>query len=119
MDWKELLIPSLMSMPDKVFDLSKIPEGYQLDCLIENDFWVCHNYKPNGWMDFAFLAFAYSDIDYKNTCAEIMMLGGGPTGALRECRHTYWGDKDGYIFYPKARHIRAALDWLEKFYDLD
>jgi hypothetical protein len=45
--------------------------------------------------------------------------GDGPSGNLRECRHTFWGEEDngGYIFYPSGLLIAAAFKRLSEFFD--
>jgi hypothetical protein len=45
--------------------------------------------------------------------------GEGPSGSLRECRHTWWGedDNDGYIFYPSGQIICSAFIKLSEFFD--
>ncbi len=47
--------------------------------------------------------------------------GVGPSGALRELRHTFWGEGDngGYIFYPNAKLIADAFVKLSKWFDCD
>jgi hypothetical protein len=67
-------------------------------------------------LDFAALSFIQSNFDGSNIMAECLFFGSGPTGGLRECRHTYWGE-DGYIFYPDGVVIAAALKELSEFYD--
>lgn len=50
----------------------------------------------------------------------VVFHGRGPSGSLRECRHTYWGeDGNGYIFYPPFDLIIAALNELKKYFDGD
>lgn len=74
--------------------------------------------SPSGglWLNFAVLRFhTSSDAGEFATC---LFYGDGPVGALRECRHTYWGENgDGYIFYPDGKLILAALRALAEFYD--
>lgn len=49
-----------------------------------------------------------------------LFIGEGPSGVLRELRHTTWGPQgDGYLFYPDAMRICTALQFLKKYYDLD
>lgn len=47
--------------------------------------------------------------------------GSGPSGSLRELRHTYWGEPDnsGYIFYPNGKLIAAAFEALKEWFDCD
>jgi hypothetical protein len=118
MNWNSVLIQSEINDDDKVFPLSKCPEGFVIEALIKDKLWVCHNFKfSGGFMDFAFFDYSYLCDDSNETYTTLMMHGSGPSNNLRECRHTFWGE-DGYIFYPQKSHIIAALDWLEKYYDL-
>jgi hypothetical protein len=47
--------------------------------------------------------------------------GSGPSGSLRELRHTYWGETDnsGYIFYAPGKLIADAFKQLERWFDVD
>lgn len=66
---------------------------------------------------FAIFQYAHED-DQGNVRHTLMMSGWGTGGALRECRHTYWGDPDnGYLFYPDFGVITAALEALRKWFD--
>jgi hypothetical protein len=48
-----------------------------------------------------------------------LFSGCGPSGALRELRHTYWGESDnsGYIHMPNAKLIAAAFAALKRWFD--
>jgi hypothetical protein len=48
----------------------------------------------------------------------LVFHGEGPSGALRELRHTYWGE-DGYIFYPNGELISKAFVALREWFDCD
>jgi hypothetical protein len=52
---------------------------------------------------------------------ERVFHGSGPSGALRELRHTFWGEQDngGYIFYPSAKLITDAFHQLNRWFDCD
>lgn len=42
----------------------------------------------------------------------------GPSEALREARHSWWGDEgNGYCYYMDFANVRAALLVLEEFFD--
>lgn len=51
----------------------------------------------------------------------LLFHGSGPSGSLRECRHTYWGEVDnaGYIHYPNFATIESALRELRRWFDGD
>lgn len=48
----------------------------------------------------------------------VVFHGNGPSGALRELRHTYWGE-NGYIFYPHGVLIASAFEALREWFDCD
>jgi len=47
--------------------------------------------------------------------------GSGPSGALRELRHTTWGEDDapGYLNSPSAKVIAEAFAQLRRWFDID
>lgn len=47
----------------------------------------------------------------------VVFSGNGPSDALRELRHTNWGD-GGYLFDPPARVIAAAFEALKEWFDV-
>lgn len=47
----------------------------------------------------------------------LIFHGNGPTGALRELRHTNWGES-GYLCYPTAGVISAAFEALKEWFDV-
>jgi hypothetical protein len=71
-----------------------------------------HGYLVLNWDDKEFfLKFAVLTVGL-----DLQFYGEGPTGNLRECRHTYWGE-DGYLFYPDGKVITAAFKELSKYFD--
>jgi hypothetical protein len=48
----------------------------------------------------------------------MIMHGSGPSGSLRECRHTWWGE-NGYVHYLHFAAIEAALRELRRWFDGD
>lgn len=60
-------------------------------------------------------------VEVEPRCYQRIMHGEGPSGSLRELRHTHWGDPHnaGYIFYPSANLICAAFSALERWFDCD
>lgn len=86
---------------------------------IHSDGWLVLNWdKEKFWLKFAAMDFFYSDGDNINLYLKPVFYGDGPTGNLREFRHTYWGD-DGYMFYANKKTIVGALELLSKYYDFD
>lgn len=75
--------------------------------------------NPNEhWMKFAVLQFYTSESDGTNEMGSCVFHGEGPHDALRECRHTWWGEEcDGYLFYPNGQLIAGAFEALSEFFD--
>lgn len=112
-DWLE----SFLNDKDEiVYSLDKIPVAYEIREITNG--WVVLNWHDETWLKFAVLEFNHSDGDGSNTVTTPVFHGEGPSGSLRECRHTYWG-YDGYIFYPNGQLITEAFKVLSEFYDLD
>jgi hypothetical protein len=81
------------------------------------DGWMFLNWdEKRFWLKFAVLQFYSSDADGNSVQLECVFHGEGPTGGLRECRHTWWGE-GGYIFYPKGKIITSAISELAKHFD--
>ena len=91
------------------FEVRELPGGGWLVLQRDAD-------PENTWLRFAVLDFLSSDIGGGNSLATCLFYGDGPVGALRECRHTYWGE-NGYVFYLPGKLIAAALHALSEFYD--
>jgi hypothetical protein len=49
---------------------------------------------------------------------EQVFRGCGPSGSLRELRHTWWGE-NGYIYYVNGELITDAFAKLRQWFDLD
>ena len=47
---------------------------------------------------------------------DVVFHGEGFAGALRECRHTWWGD-EGYVFYPSPELLASAFAALTEWFD--
>lgn len=66
-------------------------------------------------VEFAIFVRQYTDQRF-GTMPTLQFHGKGLSGALRECRHTYWGE-DGYIFYPNGKVISEAFKELSIYFD--
>lgn len=76
------------------------------------------NFDKNKFiLNFAVMSFCSSDMDGENILLSPVFNGSGCLGNLRECRHTWWGDEDGYVYYPDGRLIKDAFDKLSKYFD--
>lgn len=70
------------------------------------------------WIRFAVFASGGSDLDDSNVRMNCIFHGEGPSGNLRECRHTWWGENsEGYVFYPDGDIICAAFKVLAQWFD--
>lgn len=98
--------------------LSLIREKYKVTKII-GGFFVLND--SDLWHKFAVLSYVGGfivDGGVELTEGACVFNGEGPSGNLRECRHTFWGQEDdGYIFYPDGRLITAAFACLSEFYD--
>lgn len=81
--------------------------------------------KIHDGLHVEFVVFEYNSATLKEIQAddgqfEIIMHGIGPSGNLRECRHTYWGDsgRNGYLNYPDRKLICGAFEVLARWFDL-
>lgn len=72
-------------------------------------------------VSFVVFYFMTSDIDGGNAEYGRVFHGYGFSGALRELRHSYWGEPEnqGYIFYPSARLIAEAFEALNEWFDCE
>jgi len=67
-------------------------------------------------VEFALLSVIGSELnDSGEEFLELIFHGDGTSG-LRECRHTYWGEK-GYLFYMPINLIKQAMDKLNEYFD--
>jgi hypothetical protein len=103
-------IYSLDEIKEKATEVIKLPSGGWLALYKQDD--------GHEWYHYGLFQFAGAESDGdKNTMVEKIFIGQGPSGNLREMRHTYFGEKDGYIFYLPMKMIREAFDVLSKYYD--
>jgi len=81
--------------------------------------WDALHHKERLFLRFAVLQQYSSDISGESIQTKCVFHGEGFSGNLRECRHTWWGENgEGYIFFPRAMVIKAALEMLGEFFDL-
>jgi hypothetical protein len=96
-------------------DILKLGEVVEI---VEERLWVVQNIGKKGCDEIQFMTFGSSLMDGSNLTLDPMFLIHGYSGTLREGRHTYFPD-DGYVFYMDSRLMRIALDYCEKYFDMD
>lgn len=101
---------------DSTYSLGKIKAQFDVRELTRDGWLALHWDEERIWLKFAVLEFHTSDVNNENILVSCLFHGEGPTGSLRECRHTWWGE-DGYLFYPDGAIISAALKALSEHFD--
>ncbi len=101
---------------EPLFDLSYLKEKYEVHSISESGYIIINDQKDD-FVKFAVMSFYMSDLDDSNIKVSLVFHGEGPSGALRELRHTWWGD-NGYVFYPNADIICNSLQFLKKYFDI-
>jgi hypothetical protein len=73
--------------------------------------------RENGALvDWVLLEWAASEADGSNPSYGMIAHGNGVGDALREARHTYFGD-DGYVFYLNAEILTWGIGQLKEWFD--
>lgn len=80
---------------------------------LERDGWLLV-FDDDGWIRFAVFEWL-AEMDGV-TCHSMLLHGEGPAGALRECRHIWWGE-EGYTFMLNFKLVEQALAALRKWFD--
>ena len=94
-------------------------ESYQ----IEDGLIVVAN--RDDWIDFGVMDWHSSAIDGAGTIYSCLWHGCGPSGSLRELRHSYFGSPSsescmtGYIFYLNRKQMIDAMNVLLNYFDMD
>lgn len=117
-DWLDSVENRINADDQPLYPLDLAKAKYDVRELIPDTGWlvIFHDTSGGSWLRFAVLRFAVSEVGGRDIQTAIVFHGEGPSGSLRECRHTYWGE-DGYLFYPDGPVIVAALKALSEFYD--
>lgn len=85
--------------------------------LADQDAWLLVR-ESDSIVEFAVFEFHDSNTDGSKAHYMMLLHGSGFSGALRECRHIWWGDNgDGYTFYLNFKVIEAALAELRRWFD--
>ena len=116
-DWlKSITKESLMPDLSDSYLLEELREKFEVVDLGINAVLVL-NKKQGNWIRFAVMEFSHGTGDGKENYMSVIFHGSGPSEGLRECRHTWWGEGDGYVFYPNGRTISLAFKELSKYFD--
>lgn len=117
-EWLDSATEDLGGAPIVVYSLDKALSRYEVRRIGEG--YLVLNRDADGlWVKFAVLQFCCSDCHGGNVRLTCVFHGEGPSGNLRECRHTWWGDDgdEGYLFYPNGPIITKAFKELAEFFD--
>lgn len=95
------------------YHLDTLRSEFETVELIPDRLWAIK--EDTGFLNICFLEWGMEDDDVFVT---EVFRSCGPTGSLRECRHTNFPDK-GYVFYMNKDYMVAALDYLSKYFDMD
>lgn len=107
--------PGTMISEDKMYKLDELKQNYK------NMFFI----KPNCFLfidsdevqtEYAFFQFCWSEFDDTNIHVSKIFHGCGTTYD-RAMKHTYFGDKEGYIFYLPIDETIKSMEILKKYFD--
>ena len=99
-----------------VYPLGLLREDFEVVDLGNDAYLILKWCKDRFWLDFAVMDRAYETND--GVWLSCLFHGCGPSETLRECRHTWWGEKgEGYLFYANGPAIAAAFKELSKYFD--
>lgn len=73
----------------------------------------------DSWGEFVVGLFNSSNVDGTDISYGIFWNGCGTLEPLRELRHSWFGDKDGYVFYLNKNIIFDAIDFLNQYFDME
>ncbi len=107
------------------YSLDEVKKKYREIIDIDSNHWLVFGSAygepllENCSVQFALFEFYMSNCDGSDTKVSVIFHGSGPSSSLRECRHIWWGEKDGYTFYLPGEAVIKALKHLEKYFDWD
>jgi len=111
-----LSVPHWLENNDPLIQIKDAPphsydfrEGDFFLRVVENDIWA----------DWALLSWAGESESGDDVRWELVAHGTGVSSNLREPRHTWFGDGDGYLFYVDPKILAWGFKILEKWFDFD
>ncbi len=116
-DWKSSGV-SLTGNGYTVYDLAEQDATERIS--LGNNAWLLVRDVDGLTLNFAMFELLTGSIS-DGTPDEHMLIfhGSGPSGNLRECRHIWWGEEDGYTHFLNFEHVEAAFRELRRWYDGD
>lgn len=114
--------PSVIRHHDPVFDLAAIVRTAKTTRDLPNSGLLAVNIEDELHVSFVVFREAMGPstkdgVVVDGAKMEVLFHGSGPSGSLRELRHTNWGE-DGYIFDPDMSIIGAAFTALGEWFDV-
>lgn len=107
-------VKSELNPDDLVYSKSDILKYYSEIHNFEDDI-LGINVREELHVDFALFDWSYED--ESGSYYHRIFHGSGPSGSLREPRHIYWGDEQGYTFFLPLSSVIKAFDVLKKYFD--
>lgn len=105
---------------DITYSLNEIRQLYTKVHEVEKgNAWLAIHENANG-ISIEFALFTFVTDNDKGFFVERVLYGSGAASALRELRHTYWGQPDtpGYWYYPDLKAVSMCVPILEEYFDL-
>jgi hypothetical protein len=110
-------VPDPSGSEECVFSLNEAQDKFIVTELGSTGWLILNWDKEHFWLKFACVEFSSSAHYGVSTLVRCIFHGCGPTTGLREMRHTWWGDGNGYLFYASREIITRAFKVLDEFYD--
>jgi len=118
MNWYDSAkIEDIMGNDEEVYSLDKMKELSTEHVELPSNGHLFYYREADGLhLNFFVGGFHTSDVDNKNVVIDKIWTGCGPTGNLRELRHSFFGE-NGYIFYVNLDILEAASKDLRRYFD--
>lgn len=85
---------------------------------LSDGLWALVSRKEDHWVKVVFVEGEEESEDESLTLVSHFFTSEGTGQALRECRHTRFGNElDGYVFYMNFERMNIAIDFLRGFFD--
>jgi hypothetical protein len=101
---------------DNEYSLDAVRGAFEVVPLEKDGYLILNFDKDRFWLNFAVLRWQSSNQKGGDVHCGMVFHGSGPTGSLRELRHTWWGE-DGYLFYVPGALVSNAFKALSAYFD--